>query len=98
MFMGIWSAAIGLVFGWCAMLISADKDMVLWARTAISAAVGMTAAFLFDFVAFENANTAFALGGGAAGGAISALVHQLVASGLERRPARKPEAHPRQSL
>lgn len=96
MFMGIWSAAIGLVFGWCVMLLTAEKDWPLWARAGASAVVSSIAAFLFDYLAFEGANSVFALIGGAIGGAAAALAYHGLAARLERRPRSKPGVQPYQ--
>ena len=82
MFMSVWFFAIGLLFGWCAMLLSVDSGLPRWGRGAIAVVTGMVAGFLFDYVAFEGTHFVSSTGGGACGAALAIVAHDVLARGL----------------
>jgi len=89
MFLSVWFLAIGLLFGWCAMLLSVDSSVPRWGRALIAVLSGAIAGFLFDYVAFEGDHMVWSLGGSLCGAALAITAHDLLARGLERRGTRK---------
>lgn len=80
----IWFPALGLLFGWCVMLMTAGNGYHMRVRGVVMAGVCLAVGIAFDVIAFEADHLAVAAVGSLVGAVIAYASYLRFGIGLEQ--------------